>query len=78
MRAWNPLLWLHLARYYWIVCRGYRFCPWRSPYLRWRIETHWGIPSDRMDRQQMWHLLRKDFPLLIRFGGWTQDMRRYL
>ena len=26
-------------RYYWIAARGYRFTPWRSPYIQWRLET---------------------------------------
>jgi hypothetical protein len=28
------------------LSRGYRFAPWKSPYLRWRIETWSGIEAD--------------------------------
>ena len=31
------------------LTRGYRLRPWRSPYLRWRIETYWGLHADRSD-----------------------------
>jgi len=30
----------------WSLSRGYRLRPWRSPYLRWRIETYWGIHAE--------------------------------
>ena len=32
----------------WRLTRGYRLCPWRSPYLRWRIETYCGLHADRI------------------------------
>ena len=33
---------LHALRYYWVAASGYRLCPWKSPYLRWRLETFLG------------------------------------
>ena len=30
------------------MTKGYRTTPWRSPYLRWRVETWSGIPADSM------------------------------
>jgi len=30
------------ARTYWIGAAGYRLRPWKSPYLRWRLETLLG------------------------------------
>jgi hypothetical protein len=50
----------------WVSTRGYRLRPWRSPYLRWRIETYSGIPADSItagiffrflwrERSAMWH-----------------------
>ena len=32
-----------MIRILWRLTRGYRLRPWRSPYLRWRIETYWGL-----------------------------------
>ena len=32
--------------YMWRASRGYRLRPWRSPYLRWRIETYWGLHAE--------------------------------
>ena len=30
------------------LAKGYRLCPWRSPYLRWRMETWSGLHADRI------------------------------
>ena len=30
------------------LAKGYRLCPWKSPYLRWRVETWSGIHADTM------------------------------
>jgi len=35
-----------LLRFFWNSTRGHRFAPWRSPYLRWRMETY----SLKMDK----------------------------
>ena len=29
-----------LLRFFWNSTRGHRLAPWRSPYLRWRMETY--------------------------------------
>ena len=34
-----------MLRILWRLTRGYRLRPWRSPYLRWRIETYWGLDA---------------------------------
>jgi hypothetical protein len=52
----------------WRLTRGYRLCPWRSPYLRWRIETYWGIPAGAIGFRSFWRF------------AWTRrrDLLRYL
>jgi len=32
------------------LTRGYRLAPWRSPYLRWRIETWSGLEAGGITR----------------------------
>jgi hypothetical protein len=32
-------------RILWSLLKGYRLQPWRSPYLRWRIETWSGMEA---------------------------------
>ena len=35
-----------MLRAVWRLTRGHRLRPWRSPYLRWRLETYWGLHAD--------------------------------
>lgn len=61
--------------YLWRAGRGYRLRPWRSPYLRWRIETYWGIEADSIGPRDFWRFVwtrRKD---LARFLRWSDAMR---
>ena len=37
-----------MLRLLWRLTRGHRLRPWRSPYLRWRIETYWGLHADEI------------------------------
>jgi hypothetical protein len=34
-----------MIRIAWGLLKGYRLRPWRSPYLRWRMETWSGIEA---------------------------------
>jgi len=48
----------------WRMTRGYRLRPWRSPYLRWRMETYLGVPAEEIAFAQFWRLvwrLRREF-----------------
>ena len=55
--------------------RGYRLRPWRSPFLRWRIETYLGRPAEEIGFREFWTLfwrLRRD---LWRFFHWADRMQ---
>ena len=59
----------------WQATKGYRLRPWRSPYLRWRVETYLGRPADEITFREFWSLcwrLRGD---LWRFLHWAGRMR---
>jgi hypothetical protein len=60
----------------WQSSRGYRLAPWRSPYLRWRIETYWGTHADRIGFQEFWKFIWVHGGELWRFLGWADRMRR--
>jgi len=64
-----------MAAFLWRATRGYRLRPWKSPYLRWRIETYQGVPADSIGFREFWRLawrLRGD---LLRFILWADRMR---
>ncbi len=70
MRAW-----LEMLRFAWHASRGHRLRPWRSPYLRWRIETYSGRDAETVDakafRQFVWRERRR----LWRYLRWVAAMR---
>jgi len=62
--------------YLWKASSGYRLTPWRSPYLRWRIETYWGLHADRISFTDFWRFTWQRRRDLVRFLGWAGRMER--
>jgi hypothetical protein len=63
-----------MLSFVWSATRGYRLRPWRSPYLRWRMETYGGIHADQIQFKDFWRFAwhhRKD---LLRYLRWTERM----
>ena len=58
----------------WRLTRGYRLRPWRSPYLRWRIETYWGIHADAITFQEFWRFAWQRRRDLMRYAAWADRM----
>ncbi len=60
----------------WNATRGYRFTPWRSPYLRWRLETYSGMHAEDITAGLMLRFLWNEKRQFLRFLRWTGEMRR--
>jgi hypothetical protein len=58
----------------WRATRGYRLRPWRSPYLRWRMETYWGIPADEIRFIDFCRFAWRHRQDLLRFLRWAKRM----
>jgi hypothetical protein len=58
----------------WRLTKGYRLCPWRSPYLRWRIETYQGLHAERITFTEFWGFTSKHWRELVRFLEWADRM----
>lgn len=67
---------LNALRYYWIVARGYRLRPWRSPYLRWRLETFLGPEAADLDAGKFFRIVWRYRMELERFLDWAAERRR--
>ncbi len=65
-----------MFRFLWLAARGFRLRPWRSPYLRWRIETYWGMPAEAIDFREFWRFLWVRRTDVMRFLAWVRRMRR--
>ena len=55
----------------WRATRGYRFTPWRSPYLKWRIETYWGTPAEEIGFAEFWRFVWQHGRDLLRMLDWV-------
>lgn len=62
-------------RYYWNVARGYRFKPWKSPYLRWRFETFLGPEAKNLDARKFLRLSWKYRANMVSFVDWAAERR---
>ena len=58
----------------WRSAKGYRLTPWRSPYLRWRIETYWGLHADRISPSEFRSFVWRHRDELLRFLRWGSKM----
>ena len=60
----------------WRMARGYRWSPWRSPYLRWRIETYSGMHADRITFALFWQFVFRHRRELLRYLRWAAVMNQ--
>lgn len=71
---------LSALRFYWMSCKGYRLQPWRSPYIRWRMETFFGPEAAPGDARTFFRLTWRERARLLRFFRWAElrrsEMRR--
>ena len=60
-----------MIRLLWRLSRGYRLRPWRSPYLRWRMETYWGLHAERISFQEFWIFVGRHREDMLRYARWA-------
>lgn len=63
-----------MLRVLWRLSKGYRLCPWRSPYLLWRIETYEGWHAEQISPDRFLHFVRRNRRELVRFLRWADRM----
>jgi hypothetical protein len=65
-----------VIRLLWGLTDGYRLRPWRSPYLRWRLETYWGMHAAEITFAQFWKFAWSQRRELRRYLEWADGMRK--
>jgi hypothetical protein len=60
----------------WNASRGNHFTPWRSDYVRWRIETYSGLQAEAIGPRLFFQFLLRERGRLLRFLLWTAKMRK--
>lgn len=63
-----------MIRLLWRITRGYRLRPWRSPYLRWRIETFSGIHAESIGFLGFWAFAWRWRKQLVSYLRWAAGM----
>jgi hypothetical protein len=74
-RSKEPTL-LEPLRFIWNATRGHRLRPWRSPYLRWRVETFSGKKAEALTGKSVMSFLWETRWELLEFLMWTGEMER--
>jgi hypothetical protein len=64
-------------RFIWNATRGHRLRPWRSEYLKWRIETYSGKKAESLQPKDVLSFLWDEKRNLVRFLNWTDEMDGY-
>jgi hypothetical protein len=62
-------------KFYWISSKGYRLRPWRSPYIRWRMETFFGLEAAPTDARTFFRLTWRERARLLKFFKWAEARR---
>ncbi len=62
-------------RLWWFGCVGYRLTPWRSPYLRWRVETFTGKPASSLRLRDFYALFLAERHQLGSYLRWLGEIR---
>jgi hypothetical protein len=63
-------------RFIWNATRGHRFAPWRSEYLKWRIETFSGKKADSLSGRDVLRFVWDSRLELLDFLAWTGRLER--
>lgn len=62
------------VRFWWRASAGHRLRPWRSPYLRWRVETFSGKPVKTLRLRDFVELAFAERRQVGRFLLWLGEM----
>ena len=66
------------VKFLWNATRGHRLRPWRSDYLRWRIETYSGHKAEAITPRDFFRFLWQEKWQLLRFLHWAGKLDQTL
>ncbi len=64
------------VKFLWNATRGNRLTPWRSQYLRWRVETYSGMKAETLTPSKIFAFLWTSKWELLSFLLWTGRLDR--
>src|SRR5215471_1539648 len=63
-------------RFIWNATRGHRLAPWRSEFLRWRVETYSGKRAETLKARDVIGFMWTERWELLSFLVWTGRVQR--
>ena len=63
-------------RFIWNATRGHRLTPWRSEYLRWRVETYSGMKAETLTVGKIPSFVWTSRWELLSYLAWTGQLER--
>jgi hypothetical protein len=63
-------------RFVWNATRGHRLAPWKSEYLKWRIETFSGKKAETLGGREVLRFVWESRGELWDFLRWTGQIER--
>jgi len=63
-----------MLRVLWKLTKGYRLTPWKSPYLKWRMETYTGMHAETIGFSQFCSYCWRNRKELLRYLRWAERM----
>lgn len=63
-------------RFLWSATSGSRLRPWRSEYLKWRVETYSGMKAEKITTRDMLRFLWRERWNLISFLRWAGSLEK--
>lgn len=67
---------LAALRFIWNATRGHRLTPWRSEYIRWRVETYSGQRAETLTGRKIFKFMWTSRWELLSFLAWTGRVNR--
>jgi hypothetical protein len=63
-------------RFIWNATRGHRLTPWRSDYVRWRVETYSGLHAETLTAKDILNFAWTSRWELLGYLAWTARIDR--
>lgn len=63
-------------RFLWRATSGSRLRPWRSEYLKWRIETYSGMKAEKVTPREMLRFIWSEKKNLLQFLRWAGKLEK--
>jgi hypothetical protein len=67
---------LAVIRFLWNATRGHRLAPWRSEYVRWRVETYSGKRAETLTSGDVLSFLWSSRWELLGYLAWIGRLHR--